>query len=76
MDEEIVKLKMSIKALEERLDYLEEYIKHKFVEGMNTDISKKSCNSIENRSIDDIYKRIIWIEQEMEIYQIMDKKGD
>ena len=69
MDKEIVKLKMSIKSIEERLDYIEEYMNHKFKEKMNTDISEKPCNSVENKSIDDIYKRILWIEQRIQFLE-------
>ena len=67
MDEEIIKLKVSIKAMEERLDYLEEYIKHKFIENM--DNSNKVCSDIENKSIDDIYKRILSIEQRLQFLE-------
>ena len=71
---ETIKLELSIKSIENRLDYLEEYIKHKFKEKTDnnddTIIPENLCNK--NNSInntDDIYKRILWIEQRLQILE-------
>jgi len=71
---ETIKLELSIKSIENRLDYLEEYIKHKFKEKTDnnddTIIPENLCNknnSINN--VDDIYKRILWIEQRLQILE-------
>ena len=71
---ETIKLELSIKSIENRLDYIEEYIKHKFKEKTDnyddTIIPENLCNrNISINNVDDIYKRILWIEQRLQILE-------